>query len=168
MCVCEPSPLVGVMTGLHLSGLCTCVHTSACSAWGGPTAHLATAPQVKAGICTCVHVCVARVCMHTCETLYMCVRVSVLCVSSHSLHPGAPHSRPRLVPPTFPRCARTGLLSPRGDVCSEVHSPLRGLWGPAFQLSQEGTPRERHGWHSKGGGCWPRVSPGRPRGEPES
>lgn len=102
--------------------------------------------------------------MHTCENMYMCVRVSVLCVSSHSLHPCAPHSRPRLVPPTFPRCARTGLLSLRGDVCSEVHSPLRGLWGPAFQLSQEGTPRERHGWHSKGGAAGPESPQAGPGG----
>lgn len=95
----------------------------------------------------------------------MCVSVSVLCVCAHTpCTPFCPHSRPRLVPPTFPRCARTGLLSLRGDVCSEVHSPLLGLWGPAFQLSQEGTPRKRRGWHSKGGAANPESPQAGPGG----
>lgn len=115
-----------------------------------------------------MHVCVARICVHACENLRMgmrvvcAARVSVL----YSLHPCAPHSRPRLVPPTFPRCARAGLLRQRGDVCSEAHSPLLRLWALTSRSVRKAS-RERARGAAGPESLRPRGQAG-PRGEPES
>lgn len=58
-----------------------------------------------------------------------------------------PQSRPWLVPPTFPRCARAGLLPLLGGGCSEAHGPCPAR--PCFS-AQSGMDTQRKGGWNRG------------------
>lgn len=64
-----------------------------------------------------------------------------VCERVHAPAPRAPHGRPRLVPPTRPRCARRVSVA-RGDVCSDAHSPLPGPGALVFSSVRKGHPEK--------------------------
>lgn len=65
--------------------------------------------------------------------------------------------------PTFPGCALTSL--PPLGVSAQRHTAPPRLWGPAFPLGLERTPRETGGWKGQGRLCAPRPEPRAPRAQ---